>query len=123
MPSLATDTTLACPAFTITVGYDHVFELGSAGSLTASLFSRFKSEYFLSSFNYRSARQEGFSQTDLSLKYQPSNEAFSIQAFVRNIEDEQPLAYANFVSAGPDDNFDFQFGAPRTYGVRIGVDF
>lgn len=122
-PDLSGNELPQSPAVTITLGYDRIFDLGSAGSLTASVFSRFKSDYFLNSFNYRSTRQEGFSQTDLSLKYQPSNEAFSIQAFVRNIEDEQPLAYANFISAGPDDNFDFQFGAPRTYGVRIGFDF
>jgi len=122
-PDLSGNKLPQSPAFTITMGYDHIFDLGNAGTLTASAFTRFKGEYFLNSFNYRSTRQEAFSQTDLSVKYQPLNEAFSIQAFVRNIEDEQPLAYANFISAGPDDNFDFQFGAPRTYGVRIGIDF
>ena len=122
-PNLAGNTLPQSPKFTITLGYDHVFELGNAGTITASAYSRFKSEYFTTIFNYRSGEQEAFTQTDLSLKYQPLSEVWNIQAFVRNLEDEQPLAYANFVSAGPDDNFDLAFQAPRTYGVRVGVEF
>ncbi|NCP18990.1 MAG: TonB-dependent receptor [Erythrobacter sp.] len=122
-PNLAGNNLPQSPEFTITAGYDHVFDLGNSGTLTASAYTRFKSEYFLDIFNYRSSRQQAFSQTDLSLKYEPVNERWSIQAFVRNLENEQPLAYAGFVSAGPDDTFNFTFQPPRTYGVRVGVEF
>ncbi len=122
-PDLAGNTLPQSPKFTITLGYDHVFELGNAGTITASAYSRFKSEYYLDIFNYRSSEQKAFTQTDLSLKYQPMSEVWNVQAFVRNLEDEQPLAYAGFVSAGPDDTFNFAFQAPRTYGVRVGVEF
>jgi iron complex outermembrane receptor protein len=46
-----------------------------------------------------------------------------VQAFARNLEDELPLVYASFVSAGPDDIYNFQYGQPRTYGVRLSVAF
>ena len=37
---------------------------------------------------------------------------------------EASLTYGGFTSAGPnDDVFNWQFGAPRTYGVRLAVDF
>lgn len=123
LPDLSGNTLPQSPKFTITAGYDHVFELGG-GELTASAYTRFKSDYFLDSFNYPGGRQPGFTQTDLSLKFEPASKVWNVQAFVRNLEDEQPLAFAAFVSAGPgDDVYDRLYGAPRTYGVRVGVDF
>jgi iron complex outermembrane receptor protein len=122
-PNLAGNRLPQAPRWTITAGYDHIFDLGGAGQVTASVYSRFKSDYFLGVFNYRDSRQTAFTQTDLSLTYQPASRNFSIQAFVRNLEDEQPLAFGNLTAAGADDIFTWQFGAPRTYGVRLGFDF
>ncbi|MEG3176718.1 TonB-dependent receptor [Sphingomonas sp. RB3P16] len=122
-PNLAGNRLPQTPRYVIGVGYDHVFRLGSAGTVTASAYSRFKSDYFLSFFNYRDTRQTAYTQTDLSLEYKPANKAFGIQAFARNLENVRPLTYANYTAAGPDDVFNFQFGTPRTYGVRLSVDF
>jgi outer membrane receptor protein involved in Fe transport len=88
------------PEYIITVGYDHIFDLGGSGKLTASINSSFKGSYFTDFYNYRDGEQESFSQTDVSLEYRPASDRFSIQAFVRNIEDERPLTYGSFVSAG-----------------------
>lgn len=121
-PNLAGNRLSQSPEWTISVGYDHVFDLGNTGRLTASAFSRFKSDYFVGN-NYRDNRQEAYTQTDLSLKFQPVSERWSLQAFVRNLEDIRPLAFADFVSAGPDRVYNWGFGAPRTYGVRLGFDF
>ena len=111
------------PEYIITLGYDHIFDLGGSGKLTASINSTLKGSYFTDFYNYRDGEQESFSQTDVSLEYRPASDRFSIQAFVRNIEDERPLTYGSFVSAGPDDIFNWQFGAPRTFGLRANVDF
>lgn len=111
------------PEFIITAGYDHVFDLGSAGTITATADTTLKSSYFLDFYNYSDGMQKSFTQTDLSLTYKPVGEKFSVQAFVRNLEDERPLTYGSFVSAGPDDIYNWQFGAPRTYGIRASVDF
>ena len=111
------------PKFIITLGYDHVFQLGDAGTLKASANTMFKSAYYTDFFNYRDSRQKAYTQTDLSLEYKPADEQFSIMAFVRNLENTRPLTYGSFVSAGPDDIYNYQFGAPRTYGVRVGIDF
>ena len=111
------------PEFIITAGYEHVFDLGASGTITANIDTTLKSSYFTDFYNYRDGRQSGFTQTGASLEYKPENGNFTVQAFVRNIENTRPLTYGSFVSAGPDDVFNWQFGAPRTYGVRVGIDF
>ncbi|MDT0506749.1 TonB-dependent receptor [Novosphingobium sp. MMS21-SN21R] len=111
------------PEFVITVGYDHVFNLGGAGSVTAAAFTTFKSSYFTDFYNYRDGQQKAFTQTDLSLTYKPESDKFSVVAFVKNLENTRALTYGSFVSAGPDDIYNWQFGTPRTYGVRFSVDF
>lgn len=122
-PNLAGNKPPQTPKFVITMGYDHIFDFGSAGTLTASVFSKFKSSYFTDIFNYRDSKQKAFTQTDLTLLYKPQDERWSVQAFVRNLENEKPLTYASYVAAGPDDVYTWQFGTPRTYGVRVGIDF
>jgi iron complex outermembrane receptor protein len=112
------------PSFVITAGYEHVFQLGSAGTLTAGVNTLFKSEYFTAFFNYNDSRQKAYSQTDLNLTYKPENGKFTVQAFARNLEDNRPLVYSDFIAAGPTTRvMNWQFGTPRTYGVRVGVDF
>lgn len=122
-PDFAGNTPPFSPEFIITAGYDHVFDLGDSGTLTARAFSRFKSSYFTSFYNFADQKQDYFTQTDLSLEYRPVDETWSAQIFVQNIEDNQPLTYGEFTAAGPADILNFQFGTPRLYGIRLGVDF
>ena len=122
-PNFAGNRPAFSPEFIITAGLDHRFDLGSAGSITARADTTFKSSYFTDFYNYRDGSQKAYTQTDLSLEYQPENKKFSITAFVRNLEDVRPLSYGSFTSAGPVDVWGWQFGTPRTYGVRVGIDF
>ncbi len=122
-PNFAGNTPPFSPQWVITAGYDHVFDFGSAGTVTASAYTTFKSSYYTDFYNYRDGQQKAFTQTDLSLLYKPENEKFSLMAFVKNLENERPLTYGSFVSAGPDDIYNWAFGTPRTYGVRFSVDF
>lgn len=110
------------PEWVIALGYDRTFDLGSAGEITASVYSRFKSKYYAGA-NYHDAEQKAYTQTDLSLSYKPTGNLFSVQLFVRNLEDIRPLTYAGYVAAAQDDIFNWQFGEPRTYGVRVTIDF
>lgn len=111
------------PSFIVTVGYDHTFDLGGTGTLVASVNSTFKSSYFTDFYNNRDGSQQALTQTDLNLEFTPESEKFKVAAFVKNLENTRPLTYGGFTSAGPDDIFNWQFGAPRTYGVRLSVDF
>ncbi|MFM6832129.1 MAG: TonB-dependent receptor [Novosphingobium sp.] len=110
------------PEFVITVAMDHVFHVGSS-TLTARADTTFKSKYFTDFYNYRDGTQKALTQTNASLEFQPENKKFSITGFIRNIENTRPLTYGSYTAAGPDDIFNWQFGAPRTYGVRLSVNF
>lgn len=122
-PNLAGNRPPQSPRWVIAAGYEHRFDLGDAGSITPSVFSRYKSSYFVDIFNFNDSRQKAFFQTDASIEWRTRDDKFGVQAFVRNIEDNQPLSYAGFTAAGNDDIYIWQFGAPRTYGVRLNFDF
>ncbi|WP_370307425.1 TonB-dependent receptor [Sphingobium abikonense] len=122
-PDLSGNRLAQTPKFVISLGYQHIFGLGSAGTLTADAFTRFKSDYYLTFFNYRDSLQKAYTQSDFSLEWRPESDKFGVQAFVRNLENVRPLTFAGYTAAGPDDVFNFQFGNPRTYGVRLSVDF
>ena len=122
-PNLAGNRPPQSPRWVIAVGYEHRIDLGDAGSITPSVFSRYKSSYFVDIFNFNDSRQKAFFQTDASLEWRTANDKFGVQAFVRNIEDNQPLTYAGFTAAGNDDIYVWQFGTPRTYGIRLNFDF
>ena len=124
VPSDASGNTLPnAPEWIFTLGYDHVWNVG-AGTLTGSVFSRYKSDYYNSVFNYKDSQQDAYTQTDVSLEYQTGNGNWSVLAYARNLEDEQPINFMNFISAGPaNDDFNWVFGAPRTYGLRVSYTF
>lgn len=111
------------PKFIITAGMDHTFPLGNLGTLTARADTTFKSAYFTDFYNYHDGQQSAFTQTDVALEYASDNKMYSVTAFAKNLENNRPLTYGSFVSAGPDTIFNWQFGAPRTYGIRLGVKF
>ncbi len=122
-PNFAGNRTPFSPKFILTAGLDHTFPLGSAGSLTLRADATFKTSYFLDFYNYNDGRQKSLTQTDVTLDYKPEQGSFSVQAYAKNVGNKRPLTYGSFVSAGPDDIFNWQFGPPRTYGVRVNVDF
>lgn len=122
-PDFAGNTPPFSPEFVITMGYEHVFDLNGAGTITGRADTVFKSSYFTDFFNYRDGMQKAFTQTDLTLEYKPESENFSVLLFVRNLENTRPLTYGGLTAAGPDDIFNWQFGTPRTYGVKVGFDF
>lgn len=129
-PALPTTTDLAghrlpqAPRILLTLGWDHVFDLGSAGTLTASAYTRYKGNYYMDAENYNDSKQTGRTQTDLSLEYSPENKHFSVQAYVRNLEDYRSLTHAgNVAIPGVANVYNWQFSPPRTYGARVSVNF
>jgi iron complex outermembrane recepter protein len=122
-PNFAGNRTPFSPKVILTAGLDHTFQLGAAGSLTASADATYKTSYYTDFFNYADGRQKSFTQADFTLDYQPQAGNYSVQAFVKNVGNKRPLTYGSFTAAGPDDIFNWQFGAPRTYGLRVNVDF
>ncbi|SEJ16546.1 iron complex outermembrane recepter protein [Sphingobium sp. AP50] len=119
---LSGNTPVQSPKWTIALGYDHDFHFGDQ-KVTASLFSRFKSDYYLQPSNDLATRQKAFTQTDFTLEWVAPNDRFSVQGFVRNIENYRPFAFAGYVNAGGSLLINYVYGSPRTYGVRGTVRF
>ncbi|PVX28900.1 TonB-dependent receptor [Sphingomonas pokkalii] len=111
------------PKVTIAVGYDHTFDLGMAGSLRAGAYTRFKSDYHLTSYNYAADLQEAYTQTDLSITWMDSSRKYSVQAFVRNVENYVPITFAQFTAGPPINLYNYAFGSPRTLGVNLSAKF
>lgn len=104
------------PRRTLNVGYEHRFELGSAGDLTARAETLLSSGYFTDTANSVAGRQGSYSQTGASLRYESADGRWSLIGWVRNLEDE-PVLYSYFGGRG------YPL-APRTFGLtfRIGTD-
>ena len=122
-PNLAGNEPSWAPEWILTLGYDHTWTIGDGATVTGSIFSRYKADYYASPYNYADGEQEAYTQTDASLEYASASDRWAVRLYVRNIEDEQPLSYHSFTSAGPDDIQIWYFGPPRTYGAQLSVNF
>ena len=109
------------PEFSANLGYQHTFSLGNGGSLVARAQTHYESESYLGFRNTELERQPSYTRTDALLTYSAPDDQWSVQGYVRNIEDEpvftaaseQPL-FGTYV---------FQYGAPRTYGVDFRINW
>jgi iron complex outermembrane receptor protein len=123
-PDLAGNAPANSPKIVATLGYDRTFPLTNGGSLKASLFARYKSRYYTDFYNYNDAQQEAYAQTDVSLVYQSASGHYTVQGYVQNVGDYRPLINAYYISAGPSDRiFNFWYGQPRVYGLKVGVNY
>ena len=103
--------------WTVTAGFDHTFDLHDYGSLLASVFTRYRSSFYLTAFNWASDHQSGYTATDVSLTYTTANGKYSIQGFAHNLENYRPLVFSGFTGGPPVNIYNFGFGAPLTAGV------
>lgn len=118
------------PAYTGALVYEHSFRLGNGARLVPRLQTKYQSEMFLTDFNRRSDRQEACTRTDLSLRYEATAD-WSIEAFVRNVEDEAVKNNVDLRGNQPGIGGVAGFpgvaraflDAPRTYGLRAAIRF
>ncbi len=122
-PNFAGNRAPFSPKVIVRAGLQHTFDFGEDGSFTAGISTTLKSSYFTDFYNYSDGRQASLTQTDLSIEWRTVSETLGVQFFARNLENERPLTYGSFVSAGPDDIFNWQFGTPTTFGLRLSLDY
>jgi iron complex outermembrane receptor protein len=109
--------------WTILAGFEHTFDLAEHGGIVAGVSTRYKSSYYLTSFNWAADMQKGFTATDISLTYTTANGKYSLQAFVHSLENYRPLVYSGFTAGPPVNLYNFGFGAPLTAGVQVTARF
>jgi iron complex outermembrane receptor protein len=110
------------PRVTFGLGYSHVFNFEDGASLMAYAGTRYSSSYVLNDYgNAKQYTQGRFHKSDINLNYSPSNFRWSLQAYVRNIEDKTVMtSYAAPAGDRPDT---VSLAAPRTVGARVSVNF
>jgi iron complex outermembrane receptor protein len=113
------------PEWTLNVGYQHTWNLESGAKLTGRISSHYETGKNLEYHGFAQNKQGSFTKTDLNLTYASSDDRWSLQGYVRNLEDENvrtassPNATTGLATNG---NGEF-YAPPRTYGVRLGVTF
>lgn len=112
--------TVNSPKWAVNLGYERTFELSSDFNLIFGARGNIESGRFMNS-NFRPEERQGsFAMADAYATLE-SEGGWSVTAFINNITDEEVLA-----RAGTRPILDFPVGTlrpPRTYGVRVGVNF
>jgi iron complex outermembrane receptor protein len=98
--------------------------MGDLGSLTIRGDYSWQDEVYYRVQNVDRHKEDSFSTTDLRLLWRSANERFLIDAFAKNVTDEdnqRGLTVSDGLSTG--NNSFISYYPPRTYGVRFGVSF
>jgi iron complex outermembrane receptor protein len=104
------------PTTTANLGYTHHFAVAGGGDVAATVGTRFTSAYLISDLHANVRyRQPSTHKSDASIVYTDGGGHWTVQAYVRNIEDT--IKIESRVPGG------FFISDPRTYGVRVGYNF
>ncbi|HEY6599877.1 MAG TPA: TonB-dependent receptor [Pseudomonadales bacterium] len=117
------------PPYSVYAGIEYSFET-SIGSITPRLDTFFSGEVQFLPDNYFTSTQDEYSLTNFTVTWQSAGEnegRYRVEAFVRNIEDEDVISNDGLQSitlgqqALQPDNFVYY--PPRTVGARFGITF
>lgn len=110
------------PQWSGTINYDHLFELGSGDTIDAAADVRFASSSWLASDYTAAEKAPGYASLDLNLIYATANQAWTFDAFIRNVTDTAVYTggYSNAAIPG---FVVTNLAPPRTYGVRAAFRF
>lgn len=111
------------PDWTANLGYFHDLEMAD-GYMRFEALIRFEDEFYPDFRNTSGAIQESYTKSNASITYY-SNEDWNLGLWVKNIEDQAVIAGS---ASGTNVPFNTQGGvanleAPRTFGVRFGMNF
>jgi iron complex outermembrane receptor protein len=113
------------PHFSGNIAYEHDFELSSGARIIPRISTHFESKSWLSYFNQGAPDQQGsYTRTDLSVRYEPPTDPWSVEAFVQNLEDKNIRTGAGTAGQG---NYPVVWSSvyqpPRTWGFRLRTKF
>jgi iron complex outermembrane receptor protein len=110
------------PAFKLQGGLEQILHIGAAGDLIGRADMIHVSSYYGNFNNFPNARQPTYTKVDLQLSYKPNSDRFRIDAFIRNVGNIATYTTlspgATTATAGSS-----SLEAPRTYGVRLSVNW
>jgi iron complex outermembrane receptor protein len=110
------------PKWVLNAGYDHIFDLGGSGRITAGVDTRIESSRYLSLDFLALGRQGSYMMSNARLTYETASGQLAVTAFVNNLENE--LVFSNSLQSPAKAGVIYnQLRPPRTYGVRGTVKF
>lgn len=114
------------PPYSINLGAEYSFQTGF-GTLTPRIDAFFSGKVYFLPDNYVTSRQKAYQLTNLRLTWTSPDSRYRVDAFVNNIENNAVISNDGLQSITlgqqvlePDN---FVYYPPRTYGVRVGVNF
>ena len=110
------------PRWSANVSYDHSFDLGGGGRIDLHLGTLLESSRYLSIDFLDLGKQDSYTMSNARLSFAPGSERYTVTAFVNNIEDERVFSNSLQSPAKPGTIYN-QSRPPRTYGLRLSVDF
>ncbi|MFV0643588.1 MAG: TonB-dependent receptor [Sphingomonadaceae bacterium] len=110
------------PEWTLQGGVSQHVPLGNAGDLMLRLHTRYQSGIFTGPELLPSQYQNGFFTSGALAEYRAPDGAFSVTAFVDNIENNNTIGYSSPHNFAGGQIF-YVLQMPRTYGVRVGYEF
>ena len=106
----------SAPGLSGTASYEHNFRFGG-GRLAARADTFFSTSYWSEFSHAAFSRRPGYAKTDLSLTFFGKNDAWSVGAFVKNVENSWIVTLkANTPTGG-----DFALQPPRTFGFTFSL--
>lgn len=110
------------PDVTMTLGYQHVFDLDSGATVTPRIQGHYESGKYYHYTNLESSWQGKYATGDATVTYVSADGNWTVMGYVRNITDR--LVYVDMEPTSSDFSVAYvNLNAPRTYGVRIGLKF
>ncbi|MFT3907114.1 MAG: TonB-dependent receptor [Steroidobacteraceae bacterium] len=111
------------PKWVFNAGYEHRFELASGAAWTPHLDIHHESDHTTSFAAFAIDKQPEFTRADLTLGFQPAQGKWRAEAYVRNLTNEDYALSVGGNSFTPTTTSTAYFSDPRTYGVRMSVNF
>lgn len=116
-------TAMKAPAVGIQAGYRHTWELGPDGSLQGIVQTQFQSSYWTLFDHTPGSAQPSYTKTNLILGYFSPSGLWHVQVYCNNVENSAVIATAAPPNSASGTVPWVHVDPPRTYGVRLGVQF
>ncbi len=110
------------PEWSFNVGAEYSWSLGDAGELTARVDFAWKDDQYYRAYNLDRDRQEAYHRTDARLSWSNKNQAWSMDFWVKNIEDEEVVTNIVVSAASLGSTPSGNISPPRTFGLTVGYE-
>ncbi|WP_414901828.1 TonB-dependent receptor [Sphingomonas flavalba] len=108
------------PKWQLGAGLQYDIPVGE-GTLTPRVQTHYESQSYLAFTNYERERNRAFSRTDLMLTYNAPDRRWSLQGYIRNLENKIVITSAS--ASGLFGAYTYQLAPPRTFGARLTYNF